>query len=363
MSYAKGKIKRSSIEKVFLVFFFPSVILGYLTYKYPDFLIKMGILQNVQQLYFFGKHPSFWYSLIYTGIVCYIAGKVLIKNKSPYKKGKKNQLSPYQRYKFLSIFLSQFILFFVIPYIIPPLMEGRSFFADPMGPIGKNAYIYVSRGFTSLGGAVYIFLLVPLSVWIFGKRYCSWFCACGNLAETIGITKWGSQWVKFKTPSGKLANKMENLQTIFLGLGITYGIFLFLKLWNVFSAPNILDAFLLYQDFIVDFVFGALIGICAYPLYGTRIWCRYGCPLAKFMEIFGRHAKSKFKVAANDKCKGLDLCSQVCPMGIDVAAYAHKDKKPILGSFGLETTPCIGCGGCVDICPVNALEFVPIKNS
>jgi len=44
-------------------------------------------------------------------------------------------------------------------------------------------------------------------------------------------------------------------------------------------------------------------------------------------------------------------------MGIDVASYAHLDKKPTMGSFGLTETPCIGCGGCIDICPVKALSF------
>jgi formate hydrogenlyase subunit 6/NADH:ubiquinone oxidoreductase subunit I len=28
-----------------------------------------------------------------------------------------------------------------------------------------------------------------------------------------------------------------------------------------------------------------------------------------------------------------------------------------MGSFGLNDTPCIGCGGCIDICPVKGLEF------
>lgn len=27
---------------------------------------------------------------------------------------------------------------------------------------------------------------------------------------------------------------------------------------------------------------------------------------------------------------------------------------------GLDNTTCIGCGGCIDVCPVNALSFAPI---
>jgi len=345
---------------IFLVLYFPIVVFGYSIYKYPDFFIKLGLFENQQSLYFLGKHPSFWYSLIYTLIVCSLALKVILSGSSPYKKGKKNPLVSYQRNKFISIFFIQLIFFFIVPYIIPAFSSSHGFFSDPITPVNKNAYIYISRAFTSWGGFLYIFVLVPLSVWFFGKRYCSWFCACGNLAETIGITKWGSGWVKFKTPRGDLAKKMESLQTVFLSFAFIYGGVLFIDLLGVFSSSTLSEGFLLYQEFIVDFIFGALIGVGAYPLFGTRMWCRYGCPLAKFMELFGRYVGSKFKVQAGESCKGLDLCTKACPMGIAVDSYAHKDKKPTLGSFGLSNAPCIGCGGCIDICPVKALSFVPV---
>jgi len=117
-----------------------------------------------------------------------------------------------------------------------------------------------------------------------------------------------------------------------------------------------------FQDIVVDLIFGALIGVGAYPFLGTRIWCRYGCPLAKGMQLFGKVSRSRFQVQANDRCKGIGICTTVCPMGIDVASYAHKDRVPIQGHFGLNETACIGCGGCVDICPVQALSFQSVLN-
>ncbi len=357
MSYAKGNYKRTQLELFFIILFIPFVFFLYIYVKYPHYYLKWGLIDSIRDLYFFNKDPKFWYSTLYTLIVCVIAGKVIVKGLSPYKKGKKNLLSQYQRNKFISIFLVQLIIFYLIPFVFSPLLNGQNLSYDPVSEPNREAYVYISTGMRSWGGIFYTFFLVPLSVYFFGKRYCSWFCACGNLAETIGVTKWGSNWVKYKTPSGNFAKKMEQLQTIFMCFGLAFGLLLFFDLLKVFSASTLINAAQYFQDTVIDFLFGALIGIGAYPFLGTRIWCRYGCPLAKMMELFGRYGKSVFQVKANERCKGLDLCSQVCPMGIDVASYAHKDKKPIEKSFSLKNTPCIGCGGCVDICPVDALSF------
>ena len=352
-------MQRSISEKLFLIFFFPFVLGMYLIYKYPLWFVSES--EVVSTFYWFGKSTSFWYNTLYTGIVCWIAGKIVLSKKNPYGKGKKKNLSNYQRNKFISIFLSQLILFYLLPFIIPGLSQEGGFFNDIYKPVGKDAYVYVYNGFTSIGGAVYIFFLVPLSVWFFGKRYCSWFCACGNLAETIGTTVWGAKWVKQYTPRGKTAEKLEWIQYALFIFALGFGALLLFDSYKIFVAPNLMQALWAFQHLVVDLAFGALIGVGAYPIWGTRVWCRYGCPLAGMMKIFGKYSKTKFQVEANEACKGLNLCTQVCPMGIDVASYAHENKKPKLGSFGLEETPCIGCGGCIDVCPVDALSFKPIK--
>lgn len=357
MSYAKNEYKRSKAEVFFIAVFLPTVFLMYSVYKWPHWFVEKGLVDSLDAFWLFGKSPSFWYSTVYTGIVCWISGKILLSDKSPYKRGKNPKLSKYQRNKFLSIFLVQLIIFYLLPYVISPLAAGRSLLSDPVASSYYSAYVYISKGFTSWGSMFYCFVLIPISVWYFGKRYCSWFCACGNLAETIGVTKWGAAWVKHKTPTGKSAERLESIQTLFMIFGFFFGFLLFFDMLKVFTSSNLIEVSRNFESFVVDFIFGAIIGVGAYPFLGTRIWCRYGCPLAKFMELFGRWTKGHFKVKANENCKGVDLCSQACPMGIDVASFAHKDKKPINGDFGLYNTTCIGCGGCVDVCPFDALEF------
>lgn len=351
-------MKRSSSEIIFLILFIPIVIGFYLIYKYPLWFVDESSVAS--SFYWFGKSTSFWYSTVYTFIVCFISLKIVLSGKTPYGKNKKKVISPYQRKKFISIFFSQLIFFYLIPFIFPFFTNGKSFFNDQYNPINKNAYVYVYNGFTSLGGFAYIFIIVPVSVWFFGKRYCSWFCACGNLAEVIGITKWGEKWVAKGTPRGEKAEKLEVLQYAFLGFALIFGVFLFLDGMKILLSGTILSSMRAFQDLVVDLIFGALIGVGVYPFLGTRIWCRYGCPLAAGMRLFGKYSKSRFQVIANDQCKGLNLCTTVCPMGIDVASYAHKDKVPTLGNFGLQNSPCIGCGGCIDICPVKAISFKEI---
>lgn len=355
-----AKPQRTIGELIFLSLFLPSVILFYLIYKYPTWFVPED--QVASTFYWFGKSTSFWYMTVYTGFIVILGLRQFLLNRSPYSSDKNQKFSPYQRKKWISIIFSQLVFFYFIPYYLPYLKNGGDFFNDTFAPLNKNAYVYVYNGFTSMGGFVYIFIVVPLVAWFLGKRYCSWFCACGNLAEAAGLTKWGQKWVRIYTPRSELSKKMEVLQFIFLLIAVFFGLMLFLDSWNIFSAPNLLASWRSFQDFVVDFAFGAIIGVGAYPFFGTRLWCRYGCPLANLMNVTSKLSKSTYGIRANDKCRGINLCNTVCPMGIDIASYAHKDGVPIEGKFNLDETPCISCGGCIDICPVQALEFEKVFN-
>lgn len=362
MSYTRKAITRDRSEIIFLFFFILATVLAYTFLKWPVLMVDLGIINDQASTYFLGKSPSFWYATVYTLLVCTIAVTVIFSKKSPYNPAPNATTSEYQRGKFSAIFLSQLIFFYTLPYIVPALMQSGGFFADPISLPKKMAHVYISPAFTSWFWAFWIFLLIPIVVYLFGKRYCSWFCSCGNLAESIGVTKWGVKWVRHQTPSGDTAKKLEILQLITMILGFVIGFSILVNTLKIINATDFVSAAIFYQDLVIDFIFGSIVGVGLYPFLGTRIWCRYGCPLAKFMELLGRYGKSRFKVQANSNCKGLSLCSAQCPMGIDVASFAHKDKKPTLGSFSLSETLCIGCGGCIERCPTSALAFVsPFK--
>jgi polyferredoxin len=311
--------------------------------------------------YLLGKSPGFWYNTLYTALIVGTCLWVLRGGVNRYQwTQKKKPLSKYQRAKFTSILLAQLVAFYLLPFVVPGLLQAGGFWNDPAKLPGKAAHVYLYPGFQSWGLAVYLFLVIPVAVWFFGKCYCSWFCACGNLAESVGVLPWGAKWVRMHTPRGKTAERLEVIQVWVLAFAVFFGVMLLLDGLKLFSAPSLLHGLQDFQDFFIDFLFGSVVGVGAYPILGTRVWCRHGCPLAAGMRLAGKFTRSRYAVVPNDRCKGLGLCTQVCPMGIDVAAFAHKDRKPIEVSFGLDSTPCIGCGGCIDVCPVGALSFAPV---
>jgi len=358
MTTIKTTDQRTWAEWLFLLGFYPAIVAFYAIYKYPHWFIAEGT--DLRIFHLFGKNPGFWYATVYTAIVVATCAWVLIANRNRYQRSKKKEpLSAYQRGKFLSILLAQSVAFYLVPFVLPALMQEGGFFNDPPKLASKAAHVYVYPAFQSAGLAVYMFLIVPVAVWFFGKRYCSWFCSCGNLAEAVGVLPWGAKWVRLHTPRGESARRWEVLQIYVLAFAVLFGVLLLLDGLRLFTAPSVLSAMQSGQDFLIDFLFGSIVGVGAYPLLGSRIWCRYGCPMAKGMQLFGWLTRSRFAVVPNDKCRGLGLCTKACPMGIDVASYAHKDKKPIEVAFGLETV-CVGCGGCIDVCPVDALSFAPL---
>ncbi|HCV80992.1 MAG TPA: FeS-binding protein, partial [Zunongwangia profunda] len=93
-----------------------------------------------------------------------------------------------------------------------------------------------------------------------------------------------------------------------------------------------------------------VIGVGFYPIFGSRVWCRYGCPMAA---ILGMQQKlfSKFRITTNGgQCISCGNCSAYCEMGIDVRAYAQKGQNIVRSS-------CVGCGICSAVCPRGVLKL------
>jgi polyferredoxin len=258
-------------------------------------------------------------------------------------------------------------------------------------------------------GIALVFIISPILTYFYGKRwYCSWVCGCGGLAETAGdsfrqlSSKKMSAW-KFERWFIHLVLVFSFIMTIaviftFLSnnpnLSIitkdqfVYGIVGFLILFttvlyifkkndldtdakftigslvvimvisllmNYFSGNSnifFMDSYKLreYYGFAIGSAFSGVIGVGFYPILGSRVWCRFGCPMAAILGLQQR-LFSKFRITTNGgQCISCGNCSTYCEQGIDVRAYAQKGENIVRSS-------CVGCGICSAVCPRGVLKL------
>ena len=134
-----------------------------------------------------------------------------------------------------------------------------------------------------------------------------------------------------------------------------FAIVISLLLISYFSGFGKLFFFDAYQlrsayGFIIGAIFSGVIGVGFYPIFGNRVWCRFGCPMAAILG-FQQRLFSKFRITTNGgQCISCGNCSTYCEMGIDVRAYAQKGENIVRSS-------CVGCGICSAVCPRGVLKL------
>ena len=257
-------------------------------------------------------------------------------------------------------------------------------------------------------GVVSIFVISPILTYKYGKRwYCSWVCGCGGLAETAGdpfrhlsdkrlsawkIERWvihsvlvfvvlmttaviysylGDDTSKYwLTKDIFLFSVMAFLTFIFLlfmlfkrkafGKDARYGAIAYfvvivgLIIFHYISNSNLFlfeaETLRSSYGFLIGAIFSGVIGVGFYPIFGSRVWCRFGCPMAAILG-FQQRLFSKFRITTNGgQCISCGNCSTYCEMGIDVRAYAQKGENIVRSS-------CVGCGICSAVCPRGVLKL------
>ena len=153
---------------------------------------------GAQALTFFQRPWSFWYTILYTGLMT-IFGIQAMKRWGFDRKDK------FQIWRYVSLLSFQWVFFFLIPeflfrWAVEYQWIGERLAADPN--FAQNAwrsyglvYAWPLFFYTFFGspnqvwivwGVLLSFVLIPMLVLFHGKRYCSWICGCGGLAETLG---------------------------------------------------------------------------------------------------------------------------------------------------------------------------------
>jgi len=316
-----------------------------------------------QALSFFHRPWAFWYTVLYT-LMMTVFGLRALKRWGLDRKDK------FQIWRYVSLLSFQWIFFFLIPeflfqWAIKYQWVGARLASDPVfaqqswraygivyaWPLFFYTFFYNPSQVWIVWGALLTFVIIPIFVIFHGKRYCSWICGCGGLAETFG-----DRW-RHLAPKSRTSIKWEQMNLVVLIAAVVVTAMMLLRDSAAFLRQPALWGLDTYHLFADVWLVGIL-PVTLYPFLGGKVWCRYWCPLAKMMHLMSAaYAKlgiSRFHIVANDKCIACTECSRNCQVGIDVMKYAQKQE--VLDNA---TSSCIGCGICVTVCPMDVLSFSP----
>jgi thioredoxin reductase/polyferredoxin len=304
---------------------------------------------------------SFWYTVLYTTLMT-VFGVQALKRWGLDRKDK------FQIWRYVSLISFQWIFFFLVPeflfqYAVKYEWVGSRLATDPVfaeqawrsygiiyaWPLFFYTFFYNPHQIWVVWGLLLTFVIIPIFVLFHGKRYCSWICGCGGLAETFG-----DRW-RHLAPKGRSSIRWEwmNLAVLILAAVVT----LLVLAKDTYSAlTGTADLGIRFYRLFADVWLVGILPVTLYPFLGGKVWCRYWCPLAKLMHLqshlFAKLKWSRFKIVANDKCIGCYECSRNCQVGIDVMSFALKQE--VLDN---QHSSCIGCGICVTVCPMDTLSF------
>lgn len=320
-----------------------------LLYFRPDYIVNWVYLVDPISKSISGNAASQWflYGFLYCTVMTVMAVRMYIK----YRHNK------YQILRTTSVLFFQIVFAFLIPEILvrfeKPWYDFKNAFPlDYDFFYSWNLNELINSGgfglFILIWGIILTLIIVPVMVYFFGKRwYCSWVCGCGGLAETLGdpyrqlsnksVKAWKlERWLIHSVLVFALVMTGFTLYAYFSGADAVLGI----------KTQTIQDIY----GFLIGSIFAGVIGTGFYPIFGNRVWCRFGCPLAAYMGIVQRF-KSRFRITTNGgQCISCGNCSTYCEQGIDVRAYAQKGENIVRAS-------CVGCGICSAVCPRGVLKL------
>jgi polyferredoxin len=309
-----------------------------------------------EALSFLGRPWSFWYTVLYTVLMTVFGIEAM-------KRWGLDRRDKFQIWRYVTLLSFQWVFFFLVPeflfqWAIKYQWVGEKLASDPdfagqawrtygiiyAWPLFFYTFFYDPHMIWVVWGVFLTFLIIPIFAFFHGKRYCSWICGCGGLAETLG-----DRW-RHLAPKGKTSVEWEwmNLAVLIFAVVVTVGM---LGRDVVVWLREPAEAGLNLYRVLADVWLVGILPVTLYPFLGGKVWCRYWCPLAKLMHLYSKWL-GRFRITANDKCIACTECTRNCQVGIDVMSFALKQER-----LDNTNSSCIGCGVCVTVCPMDVLTF------
>ncbi len=318
-------------------------------YWFPQYLENLVRICDPMSFALRGIAADQWflYGTLYTLAVLVMGYRAILKYRH----------NRYQIIRTLSVMFFQFGFAFLIPGILI-LFNQPEFYFSYFWPLKYNYlfpndvnYLLNSPGglgtFMVFWGALMSFAATPVLTYFFGKRwYCSWVCGCGGLAETMGDP------FRHQSDKSLKAWKIERwmIHSVLVFVVITTALLWINSAQEGALLGSLSAAFSKTYGFAIGAVFSGVVGVGFYPIMGSRVWCRFGCPMAAYLGIIQKYF-SRFRITTNGgQCISCGNCSTYCEMGIDVRWYAQRGQNIIRSS-------CVGCGICSAVCPRGVLNL------
>lgn len=292
-----------------------------------------------------GYQQGYLYSLVYTLAMMAFGWEALMRWR------RKARDPRYQSWRYATLLAFQIGFFLIVNVVAVQALSvkyaWRAWGLYQPFPLFFNTFFWWYPGdprwvvaFFVGVGLLGTLVAIPILARNHGKRFCTWVCGCGGLAETLG-----DRW-RHLAPKGPRSRSWEFQGALILAASVIVAL--------VVVGAHDTDGNNLWwrsYSYLVDFWLVAVIPVALYPFFGGKVWCRYWCPLAAYNQLLSRWY-GRLKIVANDRCITCTECSKYCQVGVDVMAFA-KNQQP----FDNSNTGCIQCGICIDVCPVDVLAF------
>jgi polyferredoxin len=200
-----------------------------------------------------------------------------------------------------------------------------------------------------VAGSFFIFTLLFLASFIFGRGFCGWICPAGAEQELLCMKvrekRFKGGWrdyVKFFIFFPWIAV----IFLMFVSAGGISKVLPFYQTWYGLSISGIPSAVLFVA--IAGFIGGIAL------IAGRRGSCHMICWMSPFM-ILGTYIKNKLKVPSlhlrsrKEDCIHCKQCTRNCPMSLEV--------EQMVTDGNMNNRECILCGECEDICPKDVIKL------
>jgi ferredoxin-type protein NapH len=187
----------------------------------------------------------------------------------------------------------------------------------------------------AIGHTLATVIIGPL---FFGRALCGWGCWRAMALELLPVGRGASRH------NGLSRNlPLAGLLATFVAAAIGYYFFGH-HAGGAVKSPYKAQTLSLLGGIAIYYATAILLAI---GLNDRRAFCKYLCPNAAILRLTSR--LSLLKMATNrELCNGCGACTKICPMEIDVRAFALSGRR-------VSTGDCILCQRCAHACPAGAL--------